>query len=306
MEGAPPVDKMTSFSTAALNRSHPGDAPVADARAPGLRPLARPDPALRRRAILTQAVQQEVIPHLLGQHAPVRDPAPHTRDVTEAQVAHLAELALQPSSLAAVAFVTAMLDEGFAADTLYLDLLTPAAALLGQYWADDICNFADVTIGLIRLQQAMRALGPAFFGAHTLPSPTGPRALLLPLPGEQHTFGLVMLSDFFHRAGWNIWTGVVADTAELRAMVDAEWVDMVGFSLACNEGLDTARREIAAVRQASRNPALVVMVGGPPFARDPRGAPSLAAAVGADGTACDGSQAVVTAHQLLPRRVKRR
>ena len=33
-------------------------------------------------------------------------------------------------------------------------------------------------------------------------------------------------------------------------MVRSEWVDMVGFSLACDERLETARLEIRAVRLA--------------------------------------------------------
>ncbi len=60
------------------------------------------------------------------------------------------------------------------------------------------------------------------------------------------------------------------------------------------------------MREASRNPTLVVIVGGPPFARDQSAAPSLAAAVGVDGTAQDGAPAVTAARELLSRRVKRR
>ncbi len=199
------------------------------------------DTAMRRLSILTSAVEQEVIPRLLERLTPERDGA-RARDrvtVTESQVSHLVELTLEPASPASVAFVAGLLEEGFGAEALYLDLLAPAAARLGQMWVDDVCSFADVTIGLVRLQQAMRALGDAFFGPRFRPSPGGPRALLLPYLGEQHTFGLSMLSDFFRRAGWDTWHGLVADAAELRAMVRAEWVDLLGFSLSCD---DAARR----------------------------------------------------------------
>ena len=85
-------------------------------------------------------------------------------------------------------------------------------------------------------------------------------------------------------------------------MVRSSWVDVVGFSLACDERLDTVRTEISAIRLASRNPGLAVMVGGPPFVLDP----ALAEAVGADGTARDGLQAVGAAHGLLQREAERR
>ena len=258
---------------------------------------ARADPSQRRLSILAKAVQQEVIPRLLAQREPQAAPA-----LGAVQVAALAKLSLQAQTHETVDFVMALLERGIAAEQLYLDLLSPAARLLGQFWVDDVCNFADVTIGLGQLQHALRALGPAFLGRQALAPADGPRAFLLPLPGEQHGFGLTMLADFFRRGGWNTWSGQVADTAELRGMVRAEWVDLVGFSLACDEMLEAAAREIAAVRLASRNPRLIVMVGGPPFLADP----ALAASIGADGTARDGRSAVAAAEALLPRQPKRR
>lgn len=111
-----------------------------------------------------------------------------------------------------------------------------------------------------------------------------------------------MVFDFFCRAGWNAWTGPLETRGELASMVRGQWIDVVGFSLACDERLDAARAEIRAVRAASRNPGLAVMVGGPPFVANP----ALAASIGADGTALDGLQAVTNAHALLRRDHERR
>lgn len=289
MEGTQPVEKMTPNATA-QNRSQEVDH--------GDRGFQRGDRVLRRRLILSQTVRAEVIPQLLAQHPPAVSPVA----VTEAQIIELADLALQGQGDAAVALVTSLHQRGYPAETLYLSLLAPAAALLGQYWEDDVCNFADVTIGLVYLQNAMRALGPAFFEGHKLKGPTGPRAVLMPLPGEQHTFGLSMLADFFRRAGWNTWSGTLVDEAALMQMVSSEWIDVIGFSVACDDMLIAVRREIEVVRQRSRNRDVVVMVGGPPFVQDP----SLARQVGADGTASDGLRAVAAAQRLLPRRLKER
>ena len=287
--GAQPVDKMIPNATA---RSRSQEGPPIE------RSSERADGVRRRRLILSDAVREDVIPRLLAQHAPVVAQAA----VTEAQVIELADMSLQGKGEDAVAFVTSLHERGYAAELLYLSLLSPAAALLGQYWEDDVCNFADVTVGLVHLQNAMRALGPAFFKGHPLTAATGPRVLLMPLPGEQHTFGLTMLADFFRRAGWNTWSGTVSDRATMSRMVSSEWVDMVGFSVACDNMLDSVRREIDVIRQASRNRDVVVMVGGPPFVQEAL----LAQEVGADGTARDGMQAVAAAQRLLPRRFKER
>lgn len=253
----------------------------------------RSSPSSFRRGILTQAIELDVIPWLLAG----RQPVVPVDAVTVEQVAQLTDLTLGLSESAVAGFIGEMQTRGFQAESLYLDLLTPSARRLGQFWVDDVCDFTQVTTGLWRLQNAMRGLSPAFLAsARAVGRPVG-RALLVPLPGEQHTFGLSMVFDFFRRAGWSVWSGPVASRGELATMVRSEWVDVLGFSFACDERIDQARAEIQAVRQASRNPAIAVMVGGPPFVADP----SLAAAVGADGTAVDGLQAVTEAGELMRR-----
>lgn len=246
----------------------------------------------RRKAILTRTMQLDVIPRLLAAHnAPLQAPS---LAVAPVHVLELVQLVLSRGEPAAIAYVEAMRDGGAGAEAIYLDLLAPAALRLGVMWEEDTCDSTEVTVGLWRLQSAMRELSPSF-----LDQPTGradgARILLVPLPGESHTFGLSMVHEFFRRAGWNAWSGPVASSAELAAMVRSERVDVVGFSLSCDERLETAYTEIRAVRRASLNPGIAIMVGGPPFADNPL----LAAQLGADGTATDGRQAVAQAQALV-------
>ena len=255
----------------------------------------QPSGAQHRSALLARAVQLEVIPRLL-QRTTSRASGPSVS--IETHVERLASLSLQSTSHEVVDFVTELLEGGADAERLYLKLLTPTAVRLGEFWIDDLCSFADVTIGIGHLQTAMRSLHRAFFTAPGLMAPGAPRAMLMPLPGEQHTFGLSMLADFFTRAGWDTWSGTLADAGELGAMMRAEWFDLIGFSLSHDALLDDTRRHIAAVRRASRNPRLIVMVGGLPFAQDE----SLAVQIGADGTALDGAHAIAVAALLLKRR----
>ncbi len=255
----------------------------------------------RRRTILTRTVELDVIPRLLIAHSTPVAPAVAGLLVSAAHVADLVGLVLSRGEPEAVAFVEAMHDQGAAAESLYLDLLAPAARRLGEMWDDDVCDFTEVTIGLWRLQNAMRELSPSFLRSADTRS-NGPRVLLVPLPGEDQTFGLSMVHEFFCRAGWNAWSGPVESSADLRSLVRREWVEVIGFSLACDEKLDAVRAEIRSVRRASMNPHLGVLVGGPGFTANPR----LAAEVGADGTATDGRQAVLQAQALVDLAVKRR
>ncbi len=262
------------------------------------RPAIPPAPHARVLEIMTHTVEKDVIPRLLhslrGEHPVERPAISAPSPVSSEQIAQLAALVTAREEARAIAFVEALHVAGVPAETLYLDLLAPTARQLGQMWTDDDCDFTDVTIGLFLLQNALRELGATFqCGGAT--DATALRALLVPLPGEQHTFGLSMVFDFFRRAGWNAWSGPVESDAELSGLVSNAWFDLVGFSLACDEQLDDVRQVIRLVRRHSRNPDVPVMVGGPGFAANP----ALAALVGADGTAVDGLQAVQQAKALV-------
>ncbi len=120
--------------------------------------------------------------------------------------------------------------KGIAVETIYLELLAPVARHLGSLWEQDLCDFTEVTIGLGRLHQVLRELSPGF-SQSVGHAGNGRRILLLPSPGEQHTFGLVMVSEFFRHAGWDVAGGPWEAGADPVTMVKREWFDVVGFSL---------------------------------------------------------------------------
>lgn len=59
-------------------------------------------------------------------------------------------------------YVESMGRKGASLETIFLNLFSPAAKYLGKLWEEDICDFADVTIALCRLQQLLRELSAAF------------------------------------------------------------------------------------------------------------------------------------------------
>jgi len=263
------------------------------------------DPAPeQRREWLSSAISQRIIPQLLQAHAAGEHPPEAVPDlgtltghpITVNDVKNLVRMVLLPDDGPARASVDAMRLRGIPVETLYIDLLALAARHLGELWEEDLCNFADVTVGVGRLQQAMRDLAP---GLVVRPPPAGQlrRVLLLPSPGEQHTFGLVMVGEFFRSAGWDVAGGPVL-TLDAEALVRREWFDVVGFSLASDVHLPRLAPVIAAVREASLNPRLGVLVGGPMFLRHA----GLAAEVGADAVAINGSLAPEIADKLVETR----
>ena len=259
------------------------------------------------RALLADALEHSVIPRLLQAHGhsdgdadgDAPDFADQTgRPISRDDVRELVRLLLLPDDMPARAAVKAFRMRGVPRSLLCTDLMVPAARLLGELWEQDLCTFVDVTVAVGRLQQALRDMsaGLAFRPAD---SESVRRVLLVPAPGEQHTFGLVMVSEFFREAGWEV-TGGPHPQLDPVAQVRKEWVDVVGFTLAGELHLASLTAAIAAVRKASLNPRVGIIVGGPQFLLNP----GLAREVGADALAIDGSLAPSIAEKLVETRAK--
>lgn len=260
--------------------------------------VARSDGAEQRLARLFRTIEVEVIPRLvLARCAAPESPGDRVSAGTVPAVREVAEFAglvLTKETEAASAYVEALRARGTSVETLYLDLLAPAARQLGELWTADILSFTEVTLGLCRLHQVLHELSPAFRSEAAQPE-HGRRALLAPVPGEQHSFGLIMVAEFFRRAGWDVWSGPPASSADLARVVRSKWFAVVGLSVSCDGRLDALASAIRVIRRASRNRAIGVLVGGPVFVEHPE----LVTLVGADATATDGRQAALQARNLL-------
>lgn len=247
--------------------------------------------ARRTQDTLARAINREVLPRLLLAH---RGAVAATMPVVACGVEQLAQIAMAHGMAETLAFVERQRADGLALEAVYLDLLAPAARLLGQLWEDDRADFGQVTIATDRLRQVMRSLSLTLQDPARA-RPAALRALLVPGPGDQHSFGLAMVSEFFGRAGWHVWTGVPDSPEQLLQLVRRDWYGVIGFSVGSVVRLDALGEAIRQVRRVSRNRGIGVMVGGPVFLQRPE----LVAMIGADATAVDGRQAVLQAHRLL-------
>jgi MerR family transcriptional regulator, light-induced transcriptional regulator len=248
---------------------------------------------------LALTIETEIIPRLVLARRAARETGRasmgEATGPSPSAVAELAGLVLTRDADVARSFVEDMHQRGAPVEALYLDLLAPAARRLGELWNADVCDFADVTVALGRLQQVLHELSPVFH-AEAEPRQHGRRVLLVPVPGEQHSFGLHMVAEFFRRSSWDVWTEPrITSGADLVQLVRKEWFAVVGLSLGCDTRVDALATGIRALRRASRNRAIGVLVGGPLFVEHPE----LVARVGADATAVDGGQAPLQAQNVL-------
>jgi hypothetical protein len=151
----------------------------------------------------------------------------------------------------------------------YPTLFEPAARHLGDLLHDDQYSELDVTLGLCCLQTAIRTLSagvppqcPADYSA--------PVVLVVPEPGEPHSFTAFLDSEFLWNAGWAPQVEYPGSDQELQIMLSTSWFDVLDLSLstALRRGhwLSRMSRTVALARRASRNPNLVVVVSGRAFA----------------------------------------
>ena len=290
---------MTSLARFKDKDSAPGDARFArrfDASPGGLAAFRLLADVNYERS-LSKLIEGEIIPRLMLAHASDSAGAAVVTGeaaVTPRDIEALAPLALQVEADALLGHVEAILARGVPVDAVMVDLLAPTARLLGEYWEEDRCDFVDVTMGLWRLQEVIHEVA-ARLPADRLASAGGRRALFASMPGDQHSFGTVVIDELFRRRGWVTDRMSDAETPELIERVGSNWFDMVGLTITCDCHIAALPSIIVALRNISRNPRVCVMVGGRIFSANP----GLAVQVGADGTAPDAKLALKVAMALV-------
>ena len=250
-----------------------------------------------RRERLVRTIEGEIVPRLVLARRVVREEGATagsgygTPDETD--VLELVRLLMQHELGVATAYVETVRQRGATLDLICLQLLAPAARELGQLWEHDECDFMQVTLALCRLHQLLRELSAEFRGDE-FEHERERRILLVPFPGEQHTFGVSLVGEFLQRAGWEVWQELPTSTAEILKLVRQNWFAVVGLSVGSERKLAEIAATIRAIRGASMNRSIGVLVGGPMLLARPE----IVQFVGADGTAADGPQAVLCAENF--------
>lgn len=243
------------------------------------------------RVIWTQVVPRLSLLHGEAAKAEVANPP------TPEEIEAFGKLVVAGDNAAAVAYFQQVAARGHSFDSLFETLLAPTARHLGELWEQDQCDFLDVTLGVVRLQELLDVFGAA---AGNELRDVKRRSLLIAGPEESHVFGLRIIEKFLLAASWDV---QVHDRLPLAKNLDAvasEWIGVVGLTVGRVEALNGVARTITALRRASFNPAIAIVVGGHAF----HDAPEFVARVGADALAADGPTAVLVARRLLARGVE--
>jgi methanogenic corrinoid protein MtbC1 len=251
--------------------------------------------------VVVETLRSHIIPKIVLalRSLPVVAPPGGADPAERSTIEAFAELAIGTDDEAAFDHVERLLTAGASVESILLEWLAPTARHLGNLWESDATDFVTVTLGVSRLQRIMRRLGESFF-QHGHPADGGLSVLLTIIPGEQHSFGLSMVAEFFRRAGWDLCTGPFASHQEMTSLVQSHWFDVVGFSVSSDRRLDELQQDIRAIRRDSRNRHIGIMLGGPLLIAQPK----LVTSLGADMMSLDAASAPQQAHGLVLRMTK--
>ncbi|MCE2870806.1 MAG: cobalamin B12-binding domain-containing protein [Oxalobacteraceae bacterium] len=247
---------------------------------------------------LMQILESQIIPNLLKANESASPffstDGLRTELPTEEEIAHFSALCIATNQDAPDIYVQSLMSEGLNSEAIFLHLFAPAARHLGFLWEDDLCDFTQVTIGLVRMQQLTLRLGIEFQEKRKL-AMDGMRALFAPIPGSQHTFGVLMVSEFFRKEGWQVWMELGSSESTLLEAVAKDWFEVIGLSVGTEAQVDSLREIIRRIRGCSANRQVKILIGGPLLVLSP----DLYKEVGADGASADAASAVDLARTLF-------
>lgn len=157
------------------------------------------------------------------------------------------------------AVVEAALSSGSTPARIYVDILAPALASVGERWANGELGIDDEHLASAVASRIIGRLGPRF---NRRGRSRGTVVTAMP-SGERHGFGLAMLADVLRGEGYAVLDlGPDTPAASLvAAMKKVEDLEAVCLSVVYTDALSRLEESIAAIREAFGS-TIPVIVGG--------------------------------------------
>ena len=184
--------------------------------------------------------------------------------------------------------VLAELQSGTIPMDAYLQILVPAQRRIGELWLDGELSIANEHMATEITTLEMELLRGI---ANRKPS-INRRVLVATAPGERHSLGARIVSDFLYINGWDVdFLGSDIPAEELGIFAKERKPDVIALSIVLSENIDGAKEAIQMVKRFA--PMIPIMIGGPAVQGEEH-----VKEIGADGYAADASSAIRTARHL--------
>jgi len=251
---------------------------------------------------LNKTIESEIIPRLLMGHKlfPTYDQNGEEVgeiEVKQSEIVDFCQALIDGPVEECFSFIERMQKSGHSLISLYVNLIPASTRRLQELWESDENSFTEVTLALGRAQNLIHQLSPIFVNQSNLSEFKG-NALLINVPGSQHTLGILMLGEFFKLAGWNTTVEIEISNDELKDRIRLQACDLVAISVSTEAKWDTMESLLQEIKSISKNKEVLTMVGGPLFDYKPE----LISACSADVCALTAEEAIKTVSDLLSQR----
>jgi hypothetical protein len=190
--------------------------------------------------------------------------------------------------------ITVLKTHGASIDYIVLELIPAIARKLGRQWEDDDLSFADVSIGVNRLERVIYKLD-YLFQANQLDRQQNKAIFITGFPGSQHTLGSLIFANFLTYSGWQVHRPHQANIDSMVYGVSSKMLQAIAISVSTNEQLEQLPNLINLLRQKSQNPEIIVLIGGPLYNKAPEAFDHIQAEV----KACSPEESVQKLEQHL-------
>nr|WP_255538402.1 cobalamin B12-binding domain-containing protein [Polynucleobacter sp. 73C-SIWE] len=147
-------------------------------------------------------------------------------------------------------------------------MIPELARKLGKHWEEDSLSFADVSIGVNKLERVIYKLD-YLFQANQLERQQNKSIFISGCPGSQHSLGTLIFANFLTFSGWQVHRPSKVNIDSMVEGVESKMHQAVAISVSTNEQLEELPNLINLLRQKSKNPEIVVLIGGPLYNRAP-------------------------------------
>ena len=184
------------------------------------------------------------------------------------EVDRITQLLLSTEDGAFELAITVLKTHGASINYIVLDLIPSIARRLGKQWEDDTLSFAEVSIGVNRLERVIHKLD-YLFQVTQLEKRGNQSILITVFPESQHSLGTLILSNYFIHSGWRVYRPDNTSLKSISQEIESHSHDAIAISVSCDEQLELLPNTISALRGKSRNPNIKVLIGGPLYNKAP-------------------------------------
>lgn len=168
-----------------------------------------------------------------------------------------------------------------------VDHYIPAAARrLGEMWCADEVSFAEVTIGVARLQSMLRDCAPEV-RAERREDPNAPNVLLIVRQDDFHTLGAMVAAGQLRRRGLSVRLSLGQPDSAVIEIIGTRSFDAILISASSSERLESVEDLIKSIRMCTE-PVAPIVLGGTILDTDR----DVRALTGADFTTSDAEEAL--------------